>query len=172
MSSNGETKNILIFSQNYFPSSGNDYKIKEFVENMLAKGYNISVITNKSPSNKEELNEKIDFYFVDQDNYNGGSEWSYVFHNISYLWDAMKMGFQFRDKIDTVIATVPTAFTAIVGKVVSASKDAKFYIEVKENWVENALALNYIKNGSPIYKAAIMVENWMNKNCEKLPDNF
>jgi hypothetical protein len=175
MSSNGETKNILVISQYYNPTENYDYKIKEFIDNLSSQDHNIIVITNKKLLDNDYTEETINnvkLYYVDQDNYSGNGEWNYVFYNISFLWNAMKIGFQLQDKIDIVISTIPTGFTAIVGKVVAAYKGAKFYFEVKEKWVENALALNYIKNGTPIYKAAIMVENWINKNCEQLPDNF
>ena len=66
-----------------------------------------------------------------------------------------------------IISTIPTGFAGIAGNIVAGKKEAKFYLDIKENWVESALAANYISSGSPIHKAAVMVENWILKRGEK-----
>ena len=168
MQLNGEPKNIMFFSQYFFPTFGKDYKVRETIENLANQGHNISVVTSKSSSDTLSEVKNTKFYFIDQEPFNGGGEWSYVFHNISYLWKAIKVGSSIQGNFDMVIATIPTGFAGIAAKIVAGKKQAKFYYDIKENWVESALASKYISNGGAVHKAAVMVENWVLKHGEKL----
>lgn len=167
MQLNGEPKNILFFSQYFFPSSEKDYKVKETIEKLANQGHSVSVVTRKSSSETVTEIKNTKFYFIDQEPFNGGGEWAYVFHNISFMWKAIKVGSAIQGNFDMVIATIPTGFAGIAAKIVANKKQAKFYYDIKENWVESALASKYISNGGAVHKAAIMVENWVLKSGEK-----
>ena len=83
------------------------------------------------------------------------------------MWKAIKIGSAIEGNFDMVIATIPTDFAAIAADIVAGKKGAKLYLDIKENWVESAVAAKFINNGSPIYKAAIMLEKYINKRGEK-----
>ena len=167
MSSNGEPNKILIISQYFFPTAEKNYEVKETIEKLAEQGHNISVIARKSSAETVSEIKNTKFYFIEQDAFTSGSEWGYVFQNISFMWKAIKIGSAIEGNFDMVIATMPTGFAGIAANIVAGKKGAKLYLDVKENWVESALAANYISNGSPIHKAAIMVENWVLKRGEK-----
>ena len=84
------------------------------------------------------------------------------------MWKAIKIGSALEGNFDMVIATIPTGFAGIAANIVAGKKGAKLFLDIKENWVESALAAKYINNGSPIHKAAVMVENWVLKRGEKI----
>ena len=164
MLSSGEPKKVLIISQLFFQTDEKDYKIKDSIIKLAEQGHDISVIARKSSSDTIPEIKNTKFYTIDQEKFSGGSEWSYVFHNISFMWKAIKIGSAIPGNFDMVIATIPTGFAAVAAKIVAGKKEAKFCIDIKEKWVESALASNYIINGGPVYKAAVMVENWILKN--------
>ncbi len=168
MLSSGEAKNILIISQNFFPNSEKDYKIKEKIEEYANQGINVSVIARKGASDTAPEIPNTKFYFIEQEKFSGGGEWAYVFHNISFMVKAMRIGSAIKEKFDMVIATIPSGLTAIAAKIIAGKNEKGFYIDINENWVESALASNYIVNGGAIYKASIMVENWVLKNGKKI----
>ena len=167
MSSNGEPKKILIISQYLFPTPEKNYEVKESIEKLAEQGHNISVIARKASSETAFEIKNTKFYFIEQDNFSSGSEWSYILQNISFMWKAIKIGSALEGNFDLVIATMPTGFAGIAANIVAGKKEAKFYLDIKENWVESAIAANYISNGSPIHKAAVIVDNWVLKRGEK-----
>ena len=167
MSSNGEPKKILIISQYLFPTPEKNYEVKETIEKLAEQGHNISVIARKNSAETASEIKNTKFYFIEQDAFSSGSEWGYVFQNISFMWKAIKIGSALEGNFDMVIATIPTGFAGIAANIVAGKKGAKLYLDIKENWVESALSANYISNGSPIHKAAVMVENWVLKHGEK-----
>ncbi len=167
MSSNGEPKKILIVSQYFFSSSEKNYEVKETIEKLAEQGHSISVIARKNSSDTPLEIKNTTFYYIDQENFSSGSEWSYVFQNISFMWKAIKIGSAIEGNFDMVIATIPTDFAAIAADIVAGKKGAKLYLDIKENWVESAVAAKFINSGSPIYKAAIMLEKYINKRGEK-----
>ncbi len=164
MLSSGEPKKILIISQIFFSTEDKDYKIKESIVKLAEQGHDISIIARKSSSDTIPEIKNTKFYTIDQEKFSSGSEWSYVFQNISFMWKAIKIGSAIQGNFDMVIATIPTGFAGIAAKIVAGKKEAKFCLNIKEKWVESALASNYIINGSPVHKAAVMVENWVLKN--------
>lgn len=167
MSSNGNEKNVLIVSQYFFPTSDNDYKIKEDIEKLTNQGYKISLIVNKSKSdNSVEINN-ANIYYIEQEKPTAGSEWAYIINNIIFMWKAIKLGSSLKDNFDMVIATIPSSFAGIAARIIAGNKKTKYYINIKENWVDSALKNEYITNGGPIHKASIMIENWLNNNSEK-----
>lgn len=168
MSSSGESKKILVISQYFFPNADKNYEVKETIEKLSEQGHKISVIARKGSSDTPSDIKNTKFYYIDQDGFNSGNEWSYVFQNISFMWKAIKIGSALEGNFDMVIATIPTGFAGIAANTVAGKKGAKLFLDIKENWVESALAAKYINNGSPIHKAAVMVENWVLKRGEKL----
>lgn len=166
MSSNGNPKNIMIITQYFFPTENKNYEIKEEIEKLASEGHNISVVTSKSASDTQIEISNTKFYYIKQDKFSGNGEWAYVFHNISFMWKAIKLGSAVPGNFDMVVATIPSGFAGIAANIVAGKKSAKFYLNTKENWVESALAANYLSKGSPIYKAAVIVENWVLKRGE------
>lgn len=163
MPSTGNPMNILIITQNYFPTTNKDYKVKEAIDELIKQGHKVSVVTSKGANDTLPTDSAIQFVAINQDSFNGGGEWAYVFHGISFMWKAIKLGSAIDGNFDQVIATIPTGFAGIAGKIVAGKKNAKFILDVKEPWLESAISAGYINNGSPVHKAAVMVDNWIKK---------
>ena len=167
MSSDGEQKNILIITQYFFPTAEKDYKIKESIESLAEQGYNISVVTSKDSSDTAPEIKNTKFYFIEQEKFNAGSEWAYVLHSVIFMYKAIKLGSVVPGNFDMVVGVIPTGFAGIAAKIAAGKKGAKLMLDIKENWVESALAANYISQGGAVHKAAVMVENWILKQGER-----
>ena len=162
MSLNGNPMKILIVSQIFYPTKNKDYGIKEAILDLAEKGNKICVISSKSSEDADFNHENVTMHYINQDKFIGSGEWAYVFHNISFMLKAIQMGPGLTNDFDKVVAVVPTCFAAIAGKMLAKkSPKAEFCLDVKEPWVESAVASGYIKNGSPIFKAAKIVENYI-----------
>ena len=64
MSSNGESKKILIISQYLFPTPEKNYEVKETIEKLAEQGHNISVIARKSSAETVSEIKNTKFYFI------------------------------------------------------------------------------------------------------------
>lgn len=163
MSSTGNPMNILVITQNYFADSDKNYRVKESINELVKQGHKVSVVASKGANDATPTESNLQFFAVDQDAFAGSGEWAYVLHGISFMWKAIKVGAAVPGNFDQVIATIPTGFAGIAGKVVAGKKNAKFVLDIKEEWLDSALKAGYIKNGSPLHKAAVMVDNWIKK---------
>ncbi len=168
MTLNGEAKNILVVTQNFFPTEKKDYKIKENLEKLANQGNKITVLGCKKQSDIVDEIQNLQYSFIEQEEFAGGSEWAYALHNIIFMWKAIKIGSSIKDNFDMIVAIVPTGFAAIAAKVIAGKKQAKYFVDIKENWVESALEAKYLTKGSPFHKAATIVEDWLLKNSEKI----
>lgn len=167
MLSNGSPLKILIVSQSFYPSEKKNFGIIEAAEELVKKGHKVSVIARKGEKDLAIQNPDLTMHYINQEEFINSGEWSYVFHNISFMWNVIQLGEKLENNFDIVVATIPTGFSAIGAKMLARkSPKAKFCIDVKEPWVESAVQAGYIKNGSPIFKAAKLIESWIINKAE------
>lgn len=167
MSLDGNPLKILIVSQSFYPREKSNFGIKEAAEELAKKGHKVTVVARKGVNDLDVQNTDLTMHYINQEDFVNSGEWAYVFHNISFMWNVIQLGGRLENNFDIVVATIPTGFGAIGAKMLAKkSPKAKFCVDIKEPWVESAVKAGYIKNGSPIFKAAKVVESWVINKAE------
>ena len=180
MSDNRKLK-ILLLTQYFYPEVGaTQTRIYEFAKNLLAKGHDVTVITEVPNHPIGIIHEEYQGRLFVKENVDGirvirvwvwarqkKSFANRILFYISYMVMSFFAGLYYKSKYDIIFATSPPLFVGVSGYLLSFFLKGKFVLDIRDLWPSAATALGELSN-KRIISMAEKIERILYKNAHAI----
>jgi len=173
---------ILMVTQNFPPEKfGNASRIFDLSKNLVKLGANVFVLSPHPTFPFGSFQKKWKIYSsekIDKVNNIKILTWQPIVHNPSFIsrmayyltfpLHAMLWAFFKRKDYDVVFTTAPPIFTGITGLFIKKIVRKKWFLDVRDLWIDASVSLGFIKRNSFFEKISRRYEAFCYRTCDRI----